>query len=110
MTYDPTIEHTSPRTALAGPDPTLAVVVARLEDVRKDIDQLRADIRATIDSNVPRGEWMQRNLYVDGMLAAQGREIAQLRAEVAAKRTPWPAVAGAITGALSLIVVLIQVI
>ena len=109
MTYDPSIEHTSPRTPIAA-DPTLAVVVARLDDVRKDIDGLRADVRATTAANVPRGEWVQRNLYVDGMFAAQGREIGQLRAEVAAKRTPWPAVAGAVTGALSLIVVLIQVI
>lgn len=109
MTYDPQIEHTSPRRQVQPPaDPTLAVVVAQLEYVREDIKGLREEVRSTSTTYVPRGEWVQRNLYVDGTFASQGREISQLRAEVQSKRTPWPAVAGAVTGALSLIVVLIQ--
>lgn len=112
MTYEP-LEHTSPRqpqgqTQANIADPTLAVVVARLDDVRRDIDGLRSDLQRTTAANVPRGEWVQRNIHVDASFASQGREIAQLRADLAAKRMPWTAVAGALTGAVSLLVVLIQ--
>ena len=113
MTYDPglgALEHTQPNGRRAGGDvdPTLAVVVARLDDLRESMTELRAEVRSSTANVVPRGEWVQRNQHVDGKFDSQGREISHLRAEVASRRTPWPAVAGAVTGAGSLLIILIQ--
>lgn len=68
------------------PATTIAVVVARLDDVRDDIAGLRRAIEASARDKVSRGEWEQRNNHVDSRLAGQGREIGDLRAEIAAAR------------------------
>ena len=110
MSYDPSIEDTLSRTPRAprDMDPTTAVVVARLDDLRDDVKGLREELRASTANVVSRGEWVQRNAHVDGKFDTQGREIGQLRTELASRRTPWPAVAGAVTGSMGLLIVLIQ--
>lgn len=113
MTYDPglgALEHTQPNGRRAGGDvdPTLAVVVARLDDLRESMTELRAEVRSSTANVVSRGEWVQRNQHVDGKFDSQGREISHLRAEVASRRTSVPVVIGSCTGAISLIIVLIQ--
>lgn len=89
-------------------DATVAVVVARLDDLRNEFQSVRAEIRASAANVVGRGEWVQRNQHVDGKFDAQGREISQLRADLAARRMPWPAVVGAVTGSGSVLFFLIQ--
>ncbi|UUE19897.1 hypothetical protein [Microbacterium sp. J1-1] len=64
---------------------TLAVVVARLDDVREDIRDLRTDLSAHRIEMVSRGEWEMRNRAVDNRFDSQGREIAELKAA----RAPW---------------------
>jgi hypothetical protein len=71
----------------------LAVVAARLDDlrdgIREDIRELRDAINASAADKVSRGEWLQRNAAVDDRFQAQGREISQLRTELASRRAPW---------------------
>lgn len=64
---------------------TLAVVVARLDDVREDIRDLRTDLSTHRTEMVSRGEWEMRNRAVDNRFDSQGREIAELKAA----RAPW---------------------
>lgn len=64
---------------------TLAVVVARLDDVREDIRDLRTDLSTHRTEMVSRGEWEMRNRSVDSRFENQGREIAELKAA----RAPW---------------------
>ena len=64
---------------------SLAVVVARLDDVREDIRDLRTDLSAHRTEMVSRGEWEMRNRAVDSRFDNQGREIAELKAA----RAPW---------------------
>lgn len=77
--------------AVAGPDlaTALAVAVARLEDAAEDIRDLRAELRAANEAKVSRREWELRNENVDQRFTAQGRELAQLRADAAGRRAPW---------------------
>lgn len=113
-------------------DATLAVVVARLDDLRA---QQRADTQALAESIeslrrlmaemrgdvVSRDTWETRNAHVDSRFQDQGREIgdlrtshaadvAALRAEIASRRMPWPSVAAAITGVAALALTIIQLI
>lgn len=98
---------------------TLALVVERLEDLRREvradgektataIESLRAELQQQRQAYVPRTEWEQRNRQVDERTAGLGREIGQLRAELAAKRLSWPAVAGGIGGVVSVAIVIIR--
>lgn len=64
---------------------SLAVVVARLDDVREDIRDLRTDLSSHRTEMVSRGEWEMRNRAVDSRFDNQGREIAELKAA----RAPW---------------------
>ena len=123
MTYDPglgALEHTQPNGRRAGGDvdPTLAVVVARLDDLREDMKALRAEVRSSTANVVGRGEWVQRNNLVDGKFDAHGREIAQLRqdhagdvaglrAELASRRAPWWSVVAAIGSIVAVAAVII---
>jgi hypothetical protein len=67
----------------------LAVVVARLDDMREDFAGLRRSVEASASEKVSRGEWGQRNQHVDSRLAGLGREIGDLRAQLQAKSAPW---------------------
>ncbi len=113
-------------------DATLAVVVARLDDLR---EQQRADTKSLTDSiealrrllaesrgeMVSRDTWETRNAHVDGRFQDQGREIgdlrtthaadvAALRQEIASRRMPWTSVAAALTGVAALALTIIQLI
>ncbi len=81
---------------------TLAVVVARLDDVRDDLRAVRGDLALAAERSVGRGEWLMRNQAVDQRLADQGREIGDLRAEVRSRRLPWTTVATAVVAIASL--------
>lgn len=121
MTYDPAIEDTlsrAPRLPPGSADPTLAVVVARLDDLRESVAELRLELRSSTANVVSRGEWTQRNNLVDGKFDTQGREIAQLRqdhagdvaglrAELASRRAPWWSVIAAIGSIVAVAAVLI---
>ena len=100
---------------------TLALVVERLDDLRREmregtaktdaaIDSLRQELQAQRQVYVPRSEWVQRNDRVDERTTGLGREIAQLRAELASKRLPWPSVVAAVCGIASLAVILVNYI
>jgi len=81
---------------------TLAVVVARLDDVRGDFAQLRQEVLSSRADTVARGEWRQRNDHVDSRFAAQGREIGDLRADVNGRRAPWWSVGAMVVSAAAL--------
>jgi hypothetical protein len=81
----------------------VAVVIARLDDVREDIAQLRDAITTSSAEKVGRGEWIQRNQHVDSRFQQLGREVAQLRTELAARRLPWPAVAAVVVSIATLV-------
>lgn len=76
---------------------TLAVVVARLDDVREDIRDLRTDLSTHRTEMVSRGEWEMRNRAVDARFENQGREIAELKAA----RAPWWSWASVVVSALA---------
>lgn len=81
---------------------TLAVVVARLDDLRGDVAGMRREVREAGAAMVSRGEWGQRNEHVDTRLSALGREVGDLRRDVEARRAPWWSTAAVLlsTGAL----------
>lgn len=92
-------------------DPTLAVVVARLDDLRTDVQGLRNELHKSNENNVGRGEWSQRNNHVDTRLNSLGREVGDLRSQherdIAAVRTdaasrnaPWWVWVAAVLGVL----------
>jgi len=66
---------------------TLAVVAARLDDLREDVKGVRSDLAIHRAELVGRGEWLQRNQAVDDRFQAQGREIGQLRTDLNTKTT-----------------------
>ncbi len=107
-------------------DVTLAVVAARLEDVRVEMRGMRQDLASHRAELVPRGEWEQRNRHVDSRFQEMGREIGTLRvsleaaktsleAKVAAseqraeqRRAPWWAVLSSVAGLISVSLVVIN--
>lgn len=56
----------------------LAVVVARLDDVRGDIASLRTELVRSRQDMVSKGEWEMRNKHVDSRFESQGGEISAL--------------------------------
>ena len=107
--YDPSLEDTLGRGQRPSSDEaTIAVLVARMGDVLKAMDRLSEEVKSASRNSVSRGEWTQRNEAVNSRFEAHGREIAQIRVDLASRRMPWTAVAGAVTGAGSLLIVLIQ--
>lgn len=82
---------------------TLAVVVARVEDLRSDIQSLRDEIRRSHEDKVSRNEWMQRNSYVDHKFDLVVAEQAELKRADAAKRAPWWTVGALIVAGASLV-------
>lgn len=83
--------------------PTLAVVVARLDDLRQDVQGLHTEVQASRTEYVSRGEWGQRNIHVDSRFDAHGREIAQLRTDVQSRRAPWWSVASILVAGAALV-------
>ncbi len=118
---------------------TLAVVVARLDDLIKRQADDTASLTAAIESLrrefadsrreiVARGDWIQRNQAVDTRFQDQGREIAPLRPDLNSKaeklegeivavdtkadgrRPPCTAVAAAIAAVAALVIALVTMI
>lgn len=107
---------------------TLAVVAARLDDLREDVKGVRSDLAIHRAELVGRGEWVQRNQAVDTRFQEQGREIGQLRTDLNtkvagldgeikavekaadAKRPPWTAVAAVVVAIVALAVTLIPML
>jgi len=111
---------------------TLAVVVARLDDLRTQqredtqslvarIDTLSKQLADSRGEMVARETWQTRNDHVDARFQQQGREIADLRTahatdiaslrqQIDSRRMPWPSIAAAITGVAALVITLIQII
>ncbi len=98
---------------------TLAVVVARLDDVRGDIKAMRAELTAHRAEMVARTEWELRNQHVDSRHRELGREIgdlraehrrdvAEVRAEAASRRAPWWSIVTAVAAIAALALTLIQ--
>ncbi|ACV09821.1 hypothetical protein Jden_2184 [Jonesia denitrificans DSM 20603] len=75
--------------AMPETEATLAVVVARLDDLRADMQSLREEVRKSSENSVTRGEWGQRNQHVDTRINTLGREIGDLRTDVNSRRAPW---------------------
>lgn len=87
-TDPPTTEH---GTMMADDDlrTALAVISARLDDIKQDVADIRADQQSGSTKYTSRGEWEQRNNNVDNRFLAMGREIGDLRTELNSKRAPW---------------------
>lgn len=83
-------------------DGTLGVVVARLEDLRVDLRDLRGDLVVHRAELVPRTEWTLRNNAVDHRFEGQGREISEIKQRLAAARAPWWSVGAIVLAAGSL--------
>lgn len=91
---------------------TLAVLVEQVTSLNKQIEkdreerqreyaELREELRRGHENMVPRGEWGQRNTYVDSKFDSQGREIGRIREEMASKRIPITAWIAVILSALA---------
>lgn len=65
---------------------TLTTQVASLDG---NVAGLRQELRDDRKTYVQRGEWTQRNDTVNTRFENQGREIANLRADVNSRRAPW---------------------
>lgn len=85
-----------------GDEATLAVVVARLDDVRDDIAGLTQTVNGQRAELVSRGEWMMRNQHVDASFIATAREVGELRTELRSRRHPWPVVVAVVVAVTSL--------
>lgn len=81
---------------------TLAVVGARLSDLKTEMQDVKTMLTAQRTEFVGRNEWLMRNAAVDSTFAGQGREIGDLRTELRARRQPWPAVAAVVVSAVAL--------
>lgn len=96
---------------MADDDPaTLAVVVARLDDLRGDFRHLRTDLAASAERQVGRGEWLIRNQAVDQRFEGQGREISEIKETLARHRLPWTTVATALVAIAGLALGVIQAV
>lgn len=85
------------------PDPTLAVLVSKVEDLRKDVREIRDEGIRRDAAFVSRELFAAHQKASDERFQGQGREIAELKAA----RAPWWTVVGSIAalGALALSVV-----
>lgn len=98
---------------------TLAVLSAKLDDIKNDVDSLRKDMSDFQKIFLTRNEWMLRNQLVDDRFSGLGREIGELRLnlqekaakndlirirqELDAKHAPWWSVAAIVISGISLI-------
>ena len=59
---------------------------------------------------VPRSEWEQRNVYVDGRFVDVFAQLAAAKQEAAGRRAPWWTIVAAGAGALAVIAYLLDII
>lgn len=79
---------------------TLAVVVARIDDLRTDVASLRAEIKDRDVTYVSRAEF-------EAWRTGIGREIGDIKASAARSRAPWWSVAAVAVAASSLLVTIV---
>lgn len=84
-------------------DPTVRLVVERLDDLRQDVAALRVQLTTQAATYVHRDVWLQRNEHVNSELRSQGREIGDLRSEVRSKRLPWTQVVTTVTSVIAIL-------
>lgn len=89
---------------------SLSVLAVEVRQVRQDIEQLNARLETSAGVHVTRNEWLLRNSHVDAAMTGLGREIAQLRADAAARRMPWPSVLSSLVAVASLAVTVVVLI
>lgn len=86
----------------------VAMLGVQVEQLLRVTEQLAADVRQDRQTYVTQQLWEQRNRSVDMSVAAQGREIADLRTEQRSRRVPWPAVGAVVLAGAALLLQLIQ--
>lgn len=67
----------------------LATLTEQVSSLNKNVEGLRSELRDDRKTYVQHSVWEQRNKTVDANLAHQGREIGQLRTDLASRRAPW---------------------
>jgi hypothetical protein len=82
---------------------TLAKVDTTLEGVVKTLGEVRDEVRGLRGETVSRGEWMQRNAYVDMKFDSQGSDISEIRTDLASRRAPWWSVAAVVVAAAAVL-------
>lgn len=91
-----------------GDEATLAVVVARLDDLRTDMQNLRTEISGQRAEVVARNEWMQRNAYVDSRIDGLGTDISELKTDLASRRAPWWSVGALVVSFITVGLVIVE--
>lgn len=89
---------------------TLAVVVARLDDLRTDMQNLRSEISGQRAEVVARNEWMQRNAYVDSRIDGLGTDISELKTDLASRRAPWWSVGAFVVSVITVGFVIVETV
>lgn len=87
-------------------DETLAVVVARLDDLRGDFAQLRDELQKRDERYVTRPEWDMWREAVTAQQSAARRRVEDIRQAIAdeaqARHVPWTGVAAVVLAAAAL--------
>jgi len=86
---------------------TLGVVVARLEDLRKDFADFRSEIRQAQAASVPREEYEEHKRQVNRRFEDTSKDVSDIRTEMAARRPPWWVVLSPIAALASVAVAVI---
>lgn len=79
---------------------TLAVVVARIDDLRADVASMRSEMKERDTTYVSRPEF-------EAWRTGIGREIGDIKASAARARAPWWSVAAVAVAASSLLVTIV---
>lgn len=84
------------------PDETLAVVVARLDDLRREVGGLRQELRDRDAKYVPRGEYEVWRTAITEALGEARRGRDALQKQLDARHVPWTGVAAVVIAAAAL--------
>ncbi len=93
---------------MGDPDETLAVVVARLDDLRQNVDGLRSELRDRDARYVSRAEWEMWREAVTASLGEARRGRDDLAKRMDAKHVPWTGVAAVVISAVALAWTVVQ--
>jgi len=86
---------------------TVVELLLRTESAVKALETKIDDQRAEYVSSAA---WVQRNGRVDLALKTIEDDVAEIKADLRAKRTPWPAVASAVVATGALLLSLMQAV
>jgi len=84
----------------------IAVMATEIGHISKTLERIEANGAHA----VPRSEWEQRNLYVDGRFLDAFAQITAVRTEAASRKAPWWTIVAAGAGALAVIAHLLEII